>query len=120
LFTRFELLALPTPGNTNTHDVEVTPRVAIETKRSPRYVQNPDNTVTTISRPGLERSDTWKKAQANTRNFRKNNQASPFYVVTNAVPANLVGYRSDDINGIFNVGQANRLSSLVDEIRATT
>lgn len=117
LSTRFELPALPTPGNTNTHDVEVTPKIAIETKGSPRYVQNPDNTVTTIARPGLERSDTWKKAQANARNFRRHNQSVPFFVVSNAVPSNLVGYRSDDITGIFNVGQANRLLALVDEIR---
>ena len=118
LLTRFELPAEPTPGNTNTHDVEVTPRIAIETKGSPRYVQNPDNTVTTIARPGLERSDTWKKAQANARNFRRHNQTAPFYIVTNALPANLVGYRSDDISGIFNITQANRVNSLVAEIRA--
>ena len=118
LSARFELPALPTPGNTNTHDVEVTPKIAIETKGSPRYVQNPDNTVTTIARPGLERSDTWKKAQANARIFRRHNQTTPFYIVTNALPLSLVGHRSDDISGIFNIAQANRLDSLVEEIRA--
>ena len=118
LTTKFELPAVPTPGNTNTHDVEVTSRVAIETKGSPRYVQNPDNTVTTIARPGLERSDTWKKAQANALKFRRLNRNSPFFIVSNAVPSDLVGYRSDEITGIFNVTQTNRLDSLVAEIRA--
>lgn len=118
LSTNFELPALPTPGNTNTHDVEVTPRVAIETKGSPRYVQNPDNTVTTIARPGLERSDTWKKAQANALKFRRQNRSLPFFIVSNAVPLDLVGYRSDEISGIFNITLANRLDSLVTEIRA--
>ena len=118
LTTKFELPAVPTPGNTNTHDVEVTPKVAIETKGSPRYVQNPDSSVTTITRPGLERSDTWKKAQANARNFRRHNQTTPFYIVSNAVPTQLVGYRSDDISGIFNISQAGRLNSLIEEIRA--
>ena len=118
MLTRFELPALPTPGNTNTHDVEVTPKVAIETKGSPRYVQNPDNTVTTIPRPGLERSDTWKKAQANALKFRRQNKNAPFFIVSNAVPSDLVGYRSDEITGIFNIAQSNRLNSLVEEIRA--
>ncbi len=118
LSTKFELPAVFTPGNTNTHDLEVTPRVAIETKGSPRYVQNPDDTVTTIYRPGLERSDTWKKAQANALKFRRQNKTAPFYIVSNAVPTDLVGYRSDEITGIFNIAQANRLNSLVEEIRA--
>ncbi len=118
LTTKFELPAVSTPGNTNTHDLEVTPRVAVETKGSPRYVQNPDQTVTTIARPGLERSDTWKKAQANALKFRRQNKVAPFYIVSNAVPADLVGYRSDEITGIFNITQANRVNSLVDEIRA--
>ena len=118
LVTRFELPTASTPGNTDTHDIEVTPRVAIETKGSPRIVRNPDNTVTEIARPGLERSDTWKKAQANARNFRRRNLNTPFYIVSNAVPSDLVGYRSDDITGIFNISQVDRLNSLVAEIRA--
>ena len=116
LTTRFEMPALPTPGNTRTHDIEVTASVAIETKGSPRRLQNPDQTVTTLQRPGLERSDTWKKAQANARNYRRNNRRNPFFIVSNAVPPNLVGHRSDDITGIFNITQANRVSALVTEI----
>ena len=118
LTTGFELPAVSTPGNTNTHDIEVTPKVAIETKGSPRHVQNPDTTVTTIHRPGLERSDTWKKAQANALKFRRQNKSAPFYIVSNAVPAGLVGYRSDEITGIFNITQANRVNSLIAEIKA--
>ena len=38
LVTRFELPTASTPGNTDTHDIEVTPRVAIETKGSPRQL----------------------------------------------------------------------------------
>ncbi len=118
LTTRFELPARPTPGNTVTHDIEVTPRVVIESKGSPRRLLNPDRSVTTLARPGLERSDTWKKAQANARNFRRQNRDIPFYIVSNAVPPQLVGYRSDDISGIFNLTQANRVDSLIEEIRS--
>lgn len=118
LTTRFELPATPTPGNTNTHDIEITNAIAIETKGSPRRLLNPDRTVTTLNRPGLERTDTWKKAQANARNYRRNNRRNPFFIVSNAVPPALVGYRSDDITGIFSIIQASRVNALVAEINA--
>ena len=35
LAARFELPAMSTPGNTNTHDIEITPRVAIERELYP-------------------------------------------------------------------------------------
>ncbi len=80
LKAKFELPAVSTPGNTNTHDIEIMGgRIAIETKGSPRRMRNPDASITTISRPGLERSDTWKKAQANAKNFRSKNQNAPFF-----------------------------------------
>ena len=119
LITRFELPAVPTPGNTRTHDIEITSAIAIETKGSPRQVQNPDHTVSTLSRPGLERSDTWKKAQANAANYRRNNRTRPFFIVSNAVPPDLVGYRSDDITGIFNITQASRVDALFSEINVS-
>ncbi len=118
LTTRFELPAVPTPGNTITHDIEVTPRVAIETKGSPRQLLNPDGSVTRFNRPGLERTDTRKKAEANARNFRRGNKDAKFYIVSNAVPNDLEGRRYDDITGIFTITQANRLNALVEEIRA--
>ncbi len=118
LATRFEMPAVPTPGNTRTHDIEVTSRIAIETKGSPSQLLNPNNTITRLSRPGLDRSDTWKKAQANAHNFRAHNKTAPFFIVSNSVPSDLVGFRSDDITGIFNIMQANRVKSLVDEINA--
>ncbi len=116
LVTKFELPAVFTPGNTRTHDIEVTSRIAIESKGSPRRLLNPDGTITALARPGLERSDTWKKAQANARNFRAHNRSAPFFIVSNAVPHDLIGYRSDDISGIFNVTLSDRLNALVSEI----
>ncbi len=113
---RFELPAEPTPGNTRTHDIEVTHRIAIESKGSPRSVQNPDGSIIKLGRPGLERSDTWKKAQSNAHTFRERNRGAPFYIVSNAVPHDLVGYRSDDITGIFNLTHADRMQAFVREI----
>lgn len=118
LITKFELPAAFTPGNTRTHDIEVTSRVAIETKGSPRQLLNPDKTITPLNRPGLERSDTWKKAQANARNFRMRNRDAPFFIVSNAVPHSLVGYRSDDITGIFDITKVDRVNAFVDEVSA--
>ena len=118
LVTKFELPAVLTPGNTRTHDIEITNRVAVETKGSPRQLLNPDKTITPFTRPGLERSDTWKKAQANARNFRMRNRDAPFFIVSNAVPPNLVGYRSDDITGIFDITKADRVNAFVDEVSA--
>ena len=118
LITKFELPAMPTPGNTRTHDIEVTPRIAIEAKGSPRQLLNPDRTVTRFPVPGMERSDTKKKAFDNAHTFRQRNPRLPFYIVSNAVPSDLVGYRSEDVTGIFNITQANRTESLVAEINA--
>ena len=118
LATRFELPVTRTPGNTNTHDLEISNRMAIETKGSPRHLSNPDGSVTTLHRPGMERTDTEKKAFANGRRYRSQNRNSPFFIVTNALPKRLDGYRGDDVTGIFNITQANRAESLVAEINA--
>ncbi|MXZ90176.1 MAG: hypothetical protein F4W95_02645 [Chloroflexi bacterium] len=118
LVRRFELPAEPTPGNTRTHDIEITGRIAIETKGSPRLVHNPNGTVIQLGRPGLERTDTRKKAFDNAHTFRQRNRNAPFFIVSNAVPSDLVGYRSDDITGIFNITQASRVDSLATEINA--
>ena len=116
LICKFELPVSSAPRNLHTHDIQIANLIPIEAKGSPRRLQNPDNTITTFGRPGLERSDTWKKAQANARNFRRLNPNAPFYIVSNAVPPELVGYRSDDITGIFNGAQANRVNALVQEV----
>lgn len=118
LSTRFELPVTRTPGNTNTHDLEISNRMAIETKGSPRHLDNPDGSVTTLHRPGMERTDTEKKAFANGRRYRSQNRNSPFFIVTNALPKRLEGYRGEDVTGIFNITQANRTESLVAEINA--
>lgn len=118
LTTRFELPVTRTPGNTNTHDLEISNRMAIETKGSPRHLDNPDGSVTTLHRPGMERTDTEKKAFANGRRYRSQNRNSPFFIVTNALPKRLEGYRGEDVTGIFNITQANRTESLVAEINA--
>jgi hypothetical protein len=69
-----------------------------------------------LDRPGLERSDTRKKAFENARTFRQRNPNAYFCVVSNAVPSDLVGYRNRDVNAVFDVTKLDRISALIDEI----
>lgn len=112
----FRLPLTPTPGNTETHDFEVTSEIAIEAKGSPANIVNPDGTITHLGTPGLERSDTKKKAFANARTHRQRNSTGLFFVVSNAVPPDLVGYRNSDVTAVFDVTKVDRLQAMMTEI----
>jgi hypothetical protein len=112
----FRLPLTYTPGNTRTHDLEVTPEIAIEAKGSPSRVTNPNGTFTHLGRPGMERSDTHKKAFDNAHTYRERNRDGLFFIVSNVVPPDLVGYRSDNVNGIFDVTKLERLQAMMIEI----
>jgi len=113
----YQLPLRHTPGNTKTHDLEVTPTIAIEAKGSARRIILPDRSVYPLSRPGMMRSDTEKKAFDNARNFMRSNPAGTFFIVTNALPPRLVGHRGDNVNGIFDVTKKGQLDSFVREAR---
>ena len=115
--TYYRIPIVPTPGNTGTHDFEVSGGIAIEAKGSPARVLNPDRSVTRLSRPGMERSDTEKKAFANGRLYHQRNQSGYFCIVSNAVPSHLVGYRGSDVNAIFDVTKVERIEAMIEEIR---
>ena len=112
----YRLPLTATPGNTTTHDFEIGQDVSIEAKGSPRSIKNPDGTTSKFDRPGMERSDTEKKAFANGETHRRRKPEAYFCVVTNALPSNLVGFRSDNVNAIFDVTKTDRLDSMMDEI----
>lgn len=114
--SHFRLPLTPTPGNTRTHDFEVTSEIAIEVKGSPASVVNPDGTVTRLDRPGMERSDTKKKAFDNARTYRQRNANGLFFVVSNAIPSDLVGYRNRDVSAVFDVTKLDRLQAMMTEI----
>jgi len=115
--TYFHLPLVPTPGNTRTHDFEVTSEIAIETKGSPIAITNPDGTVTHLGRPGMERSDTRKKAFENARTYRQRNTTGLFFVVSNAIPSDLIGYRNRDVSAVFDVTKLDRLQAMMVEIQ---
>ena len=85
LVTRFELPTLAsTPGNTDTHDIEVTPTESLLKPRG-LHVLCTGTLTTRLPRslgPDWSAPDTWKKAQANARNFRRRNLNTPFYIVS--------------------------------------
>ena len=105
-----------TPGNTTTHDFEITSTIAIEAKGSPSHITNPDGTRYQLGRPGMERSDTEKKAFANARTFRQRNPAAYFAILTNALPPRLLNYRNDTVSGVFNVTRREEIDIFIRDI----
>ena len=112
----FQIQLLPSPPGTRTHDLEIPQRLAIEVKGSPARIINIDGTIQKLNTPGLERSDTQKKAFANATAFRQINPKVPFYIASNAVPSKFVGYWDEHVTGIIDVTKSERLEFLVAQI----
>ena len=113
----FEVQLLPSPAGTRTHDLEIPHRIAVEVKGSPARITNPDGSIRKLARPGLERSDTQKKAFDNARAFRQVNPKVPFYIASNAIPSKFVGYWDEHVTGIIDVTKTERLEFLVEQIK---
>lgn len=107
-----------TPQNTRTHDLEASRSIAIEVKGSPTRIQIPNFGTRKLARAGLLRSDTLKKANANGRQFKQANPNSTFFVLTNALPPELRGIRTQDVDAYFDITKANRVRDFVDEVKA--
>jgi len=112
----YRLPLLPTPGNTRTHDFEITADIAIEAKGSPSSITNPDGSSTQLNRPGMERSDTRKKAFDNAHTYKERNPNGLFFIASNIIPSDLVGFRSHDVTGVFDVTKVDRLEAIMQEI----
>ena len=112
----FDIELVETPQNTRTHDLEASPQIAIEVKGSARRIRYSTGETINLIRPGLMRSDTEKKAEANARNYKRFNSSGTFFVVTNALPDRLRGIRTDDIDGYFDLTKADRVESFASEV----
>ncbi len=114
-------LDLSFPGkNVRTHNLEITPQVAIEAKGSARDIVFPDGTVHRNPRAGMLRSDTIKKAFDNARTFAKDNENGTFYIVTNALPPRLMGHIGDNVDGIFDVTKKDQLDEFILKVRTAS
>lgn len=107
-----------TPQNTRTHDLEAGRSVAIEVKGSPSRIKVPNFGTHKLARAGLLRSDTLKKATANGRQYKLANPTGTFFVLTNALPPELRGIRSQDIDAYFDITKVNRVLDFVEEVGA--
>ena len=114
---QFRIPIFETPGNTTTHDFEVTSSIAVEAKGSPTHILNPDGSRYELGRPGMERTDSEKKAFANAQKFRQRNRSSYFCILTNALPPRLLNYRGDAVNGVFNVTRREEVEVFVRDLR---
>lgn len=112
----FEMPIHETPGNTTTHDFEVSSHVAIEAKGSPRRVRNPNGTVYELKRPGMSRTDTRKKAFANAGTFKRRNPNAYFGIVTNSLPSNLLNYHNDVVNRVVNLTRLEEIEVLIRDL----
>jgi hypothetical protein len=65
----------------------------------------------------MERSDTRKKAFENARTYRQRNERGSFFVVSNAIPSDLVGYRNRDVTAVFDATKVDRLQAMILEIQ---
>jgi len=109
---------IKSPSATETHDFEVPMKIGIEAKGSATYVKNPDGSIYSLGRAGMLRSDTKKKAFSNAKEFKRKKIGSYFYIATNAMPNDLIGYKDRDIDGIFDVTKEDQLNKFVKELNA--
>lgn len=97
--------------------------LGIEIKGSPTRIKAPDGQDIVLSRPGMRRTDTEKKANSNAATFkedhRRNHLDVRFYVLTNAVPD---GWHEEhhNIDAIYDVTRASQWSEFVSDIDVDT
>jgi hypothetical protein len=113
----FKIEAKPTSDTTRLYDLELRPDIVIEAKGSPDYLINPDGTHSRLGVPGMMRSDTKKKAFANAKAWNMRFPKGHFFVVTNAIPNELLSYRDDTIQAIYDVTKKNQLESLISDLK---
>ncbi len=118
LKNQYNIAARPTSDTTRLYDLEIRPDVVIEAKGSPDYIINPDGSHSKLDRPGMMRSDTEKKAFANAKKWNERFPNGHFFVVTNAVPTHLHGYRNSTVRAIYDVTKKSQLESLIADFRA--
>ncbi len=113
----FGITARPTSDVTRLYDLEIKTDVVIEAKGSPDYIINPDGTHSHLDRPGMMRSDTEKKAFANAKKWNERFPKGHFFIVTNAIPNHLHGYRNATVKAIYDVTKKSQLESFVLDLK---
>jgi hypothetical protein len=102
---------------TRFYDFEIQPDLVIEAKGSPEFIVNPDKSHSSLSRAGMIRSDTYKKAFANATEWRRRFPKGHFFILTNSLPVSLRAYKDEKIDGIFDITKKNQLDEFVSETK---
>ena len=56
------------------------------------------------------------KGFANARTFKQRNPTAYFCIVTNSMPARLLNYRNDSVNGVFNLTRLEEIEVLIRDL----
>ena len=64
----------------------------------------------------MSRTATEKKGFANARTFKQRNPTAYFCIVTNSMPARLLNYRNDIVNGVFNLTRLEEIEVLIRDL----
>lgn len=94
------------------YDLEVTNEIKIEAKGSAGSITNPDGSTSQLTRPGLKRSDTEKKAFANAEEYKSHYPNHKFFIVTNAIPYGLTA-EGRIADGLFDATKKKDLNSFI-------
>ena len=101
---------------TRVYDFEIRDDIVIEAKGSPERIINADGTKSDLSRPGLMRSDTMKKALENATQWRRRFPNGRFYIITNALPIQYKAYRDEHVSGIYDITKSDQLDNFVRDV----
>lgn len=119
LTERFKIKMTISSERSRLYDLEVKPNVVIEVKGSPKYiVNNVDGVRLKMPEPGMQRSDTEKKAFRNAEQWHNDFPDGHFFILTNAVPNHLIGRRTDKVRAIVDVTREKELTKFVDELKS--
>ena len=118
LFERsFGLTLDKSAPNVPTHNLQASPDIAVEAKGSANSISLPGGAKHRLPRAGMLRSDTQKKTHANARQYRSTNPDGAYFVLSNALPPSWDRGASDDVNGYFNVTDAESVREFVAEVK---
>ena len=116
----FQINLTVTLKEKKTHDLEVSSKVVIEAKGSPVAVKLSNGLILNLPRAGMLRSDTRKKVYANAKEFKSSNPDGTFLLVSNTLPTSSNWFRSDDVDGFYEVTKRRDLEEFVRDIQDLT
>lgn len=114
---RYGMELSPAQPQEELFDFALPPKIAIGCKGSPSYILNPDGSKYRLGRPGLERSDSWKKADSDAKRFKQGNPDWHYFIVTNAAPKDRRGYSNEHITRVRDISRASELEALAQEMQ---